>query len=122
MTEPEVGVGPWVGAPPADERFDPRLLEEGDRRNVEDRYRYWRHEAIVADLDTRRHPLHVAVENWEHDFNIGSIVRTANAFGARSVHVVGRRVRRRQPQLGPAAGPGVALAGGAAAGPVCGRR
>ena len=91
MTEPEVGVGPWVGAPPADERFDPRLLEEGDRRNVEDRYRYWRHEAIVADLDTRRHPLHVAVENWEHDFNIGSVARTANAFNVAGFDVVGRR-------------------------------
>lgn len=91
MTEPEIGVGPWAGDWPTEERFDPRLLEEGDRRNVEDRYRYWRQEAIVADLDTRRHPLHVAVENWEHDFNIGSVVRSANAFNVSAVHIVGRR-------------------------------
>ncbi|GAB3107098.1 rRNA methyltransferase [Janibacter alkaliphilus] len=88
---PEVGVGPWVGDPPTDPRLDPELLAHGDRRNVEDRYRYWRHEAIVADLDTRRHPFHVAVENWEHDFNIGSVVRTANALGAAAFHIVGRR-------------------------------
>ncbi len=87
----EVGVGPWVGRWPDDPRYDPVLLSAGDRRNVVDRYRYWTVEAIVADLDTRRHPFHVAVENWEHDFNIGSVVRTANAFNAAGVHIVGRR-------------------------------
>jgi tRNA G18 (ribose-2'-O)-methylase SpoU len=89
--EDAVGVGPWAGERPDDPRFDPDLLEHGDRRNVVDRYRYWRREAIVADLDTRRHPFHVAVENWQHDFNIGSVVRTANAFAAAEVHIVGRR-------------------------------
>lgn len=88
---PEVGVGPWDGPLPTGDHWDPELLAEGDRRNVVDRYRYWRHEAIVADLDTRRHGFHVAIENWQHDFNIGSIVRTANAFLAAEVHVVGRR-------------------------------
>ena len=69
----------------------PRVLRDGDRRNVQDRYRYWRLAAIVADLDTRRHPLQVAIQNWEHDFNIGSIVRTANAFNVEAVHILGRR-------------------------------
>jgi tRNA G18 (ribose-2'-O)-methylase SpoU len=87
----EVGVGPWPGAWPDDPRLDPELLEHGDRRNVVDRYRYWRREAVVEDLDLRRHEFHVAIENWQHDFNIGSVVRTANAFLAREVHVVGRR-------------------------------
>jgi tRNA G18 (ribose-2'-O)-methylase SpoU len=87
----EVGVGPWPGPWPDDERYDPRLLAEGDRRNVVDRYRYWRREAIVADLDARRHDFHVAIENWQHDLNIGTVVRTANAFLAREVHIVGRR-------------------------------
>jgi tRNA G18 (ribose-2'-O)-methylase SpoU len=87
----EVGVGPWPGAWPSGEEYDERLLAEGDRRNVVDRYRYWRMEAIVADLDTRRHAFHVAIENWQHDFNIGTIVRTANAFLAREVHIVGNR-------------------------------
>lgn len=92
MTAPrEVGVGPWEGPWPEDPRFDPDLLRAGDRRNVEDRYRYWRHEAIVAELDTRRHDVHVAIENWEHDLNIGSVVRTANAFNVAAFHVVGRR-------------------------------
>jgi tRNA G18 (ribose-2'-O)-methylase SpoU len=86
-----VGVGPWAGPWPDDPRLDPELLAGGDRRNVVDRYRYWRREAIVADLDTRRHDFHVAVENWQHDFNIGTVVRTANAFLAREVHIVGRR-------------------------------
>ncbi len=84
-------MGPFVGPWPEDPRYDPELLAEGDRRNVTDRYRYWRHEAIVADLDRRRHPFHVAIENWQHDLNIGTVVRNANAFLAAEVHVVGRR-------------------------------
>ena len=87
----EVGVGPWVGPWPEGEHWDPDLLRDGDRRNVTDRYRYWRMDAVVADLDTRRHPFHVAIENWGHDFNIGSVVRTANAFNAGAFHIVGRR-------------------------------
>jgi tRNA G18 (ribose-2'-O)-methylase SpoU len=87
----EPGVGPWVGPWPDDPAYDPDLLANGDRRNVVDRYRYLRVEAIVADLDRTRHPLHVAIENWGHDFNIGSVVRTANAFNVAEVHVVGRR-------------------------------
>lgn len=86
-----VGVGPHPFPWPDDPRLDPHLLEHGDARNVVDAYRYWRVEAIVADLDTRRHPFHVAIENLAHDFNIGSVVRTANAFNAASVRVVGRR-------------------------------
>ncbi len=66
------------------------LLAEGDRRNVVDRYRYWRVDAIVADLDARRHPYHVAIENWSSDLNIGTVVRNANAFLAAAVHIVGR--------------------------------
>ncbi|MBS6414547.1 MAG: RNA methyltransferase [Lawsonella sp.] len=90
------GVGPWTlehpGEPlPTDPRYDPTLLAEGDRRNVVDAYRYWRREAIVMDLDTHRHPFHVAIENFEHDANIGTVVRTANAFLAETVHIVGKR-------------------------------
>jgi len=85
------GVGPWEGSWPDDGRYDPELLREGDRRNVVDRYRYWTVEAIVTDLDARRNPLHVAIENWQHDLNIGSIVRTANAFNVAAVHIVGKR-------------------------------
>jgi len=88
---PEVGVGPHPLPWPEDPRLDPELLADGDLRNVTDRYRYWRVSAIVADLARTRHPFHVAIENWDHDFNIGSIVRTANAFQAQAVHIVGRR-------------------------------
>ncbi len=96
MTEPaaqraEVGVGPHPKPWPEDPRLDPELLAHGDRRNVIDRYRYWTVEAIVADLDTRRHPFHVAIENWRHDLNIGTVVRTANAFLAAEIHIVGKR-------------------------------
>jgi tRNA G18 (ribose-2'-O)-methylase SpoU len=87
----EVGVGPWPGEWPSDERYDPDLLRDGDRRNVVDAYRYWRREAIVSDVDSRRHPFHVAIENFQHDHNIGTVVRTANAFAAAEVHIVGRR-------------------------------
>lgn len=89
--ERPVGVGPHPEPWPDDPRLDPALLAAGDRRNVADRYRYWRVEAIVADLDRHRHPFQVAIENWEHDFNIGAVVRNANAFLAASVHLVGRR-------------------------------
>ena len=85
------GVGPWVGPLPDDDRLDPELLERGDSRNVIDRYRYWSMAAIVADLDEHRHGFHVAIENWQHDMNIGSIVRSANAFAADTVHIIGRR-------------------------------
>ena len=85
------GVGPHPEPWPDDPRLDPELLAGGDRRNVVDGYRYWRLDEIVADLDTRRHPFHVAIENFAHDFNIGSVVRTANAFNASGVHIVGRK-------------------------------
>ena len=87
----EVGVGPWPGEWPVDGRYDPELLAHGDRRNVVDRYRYWRREAIVADLDARRHSFHVAIENWQHDLNIGTVVRNANAFLSAAVHIIGNR-------------------------------
>ncbi|MFO7691415.1 MAG: TrmH family RNA methyltransferase [Cryobacterium sp.] len=85
------GVGPWPGELPTEEYYDPELLERGDTRNVIDRYRYWTMAAIVADLDQHRHPFHVAIENWQHDMNIGSIVRSANAFAADTVHIIGRK-------------------------------
>jgi tRNA G18 (ribose-2'-O)-methylase SpoU len=88
---PAPGVGPWPGPVPDDPRYDPDLLERGDARNVVDAYRYWRREAIVADIDRRRHRLQVAIENFGNDANIGAVVRTANAFAVDTVHIVGRR-------------------------------
>ena len=88
------GVGAWVGELPTGldaAKYDPELLANGDTRNVVDKYRYWSMEAIVADLDSKRHSFHVAIENWQHDLNIGSIVRTANAFLAAEVHIIGNR-------------------------------
>ncbi|MEO8692131.1 MAG: RNA methyltransferase [Acidimicrobiales bacterium] len=84
-------VGPHPLPWPDDAHLDPELLANGDSRNVIDRYRYWRLEAIVDDLDRQRHPFHVAIENWEHDMNIGTVVRNANAFLAAEVHIVGKR-------------------------------
>jgi tRNA G18 (ribose-2'-O)-methylase SpoU len=88
---PVVGVGPHEKPWPQDAHFDPELLLKGDRRNVLDKYRYWSVEAIVADLNTKRHKLEIAIENWQHDLNIGSVVRTANAFNVNAVHIVGKR-------------------------------
>jgi tRNA G18 (ribose-2'-O)-methylase SpoU len=85
------GVGPWQGALPDDDFYDQELLRDGDTRNVLDKYRYWKMQAIIADLDIRRHKFHVAIENWQHDLNIGSIVRTANAFLAAEVHIIGHK-------------------------------
>lgn len=86
-----VGVPPHPRPWPDDPRFDPDLLAQGDSRNVADKYRYWTVAAIKADLGLTSYPLHVAVENWQHDSNIGTIVRTANAFNAECVHIIGRR-------------------------------
>lgn len=91
MTEPLIGVGPHPQPWPTDDRYDPQLLAEGDSRNVLDKYRYWSVEAITDDLDTTRTQLHVAIENWQHDMNIGTIVRNANAFNVAAVHVIGKR-------------------------------
>jgi tRNA G18 (ribose-2'-O)-methylase SpoU len=88
---PVNGVGPWQGDPPDDPRYDPELLRDGDSRNVVDAYRYWTRAAIIADIDQRRHALHVAIENFGNDANIGGVVRTANAFAVDTVHIVGRR-------------------------------
>lgn len=85
------GVGPWDGEFPEDPRYDAELLRTGDTRNVVDAYRYWTREAIIADIDRRRHPLHIAIENFGNDANIGGVVRTANAFAVDTVHIVGRR-------------------------------
>ncbi|MCK5757381.1 MAG: RNA methyltransferase [Mycobacterium sp.] len=85
------GVGPWQGPLPDDPRYDPDLLRDGDTRNVVDAYRYWTRDAIVADIDGRRHRLHIAIENFGNDANIGAVVRTANAFAVHTVHIVGRR-------------------------------
>jgi tRNA G18 (ribose-2'-O)-methylase SpoU len=88
---PFVGVGPHPKPWPVGDQYDPELLEHGDQRNVLDEYRYWKVGAIVADLDTKRNPLHIAVENWKHDLNIGSLIRTANAFNVAGIHIVGKR-------------------------------
>lgn len=85
------GVGPWEGEWPQDPHYDPILLAEGDHRNVEDQYRYWKREAIHADIASRSLGYEIAIENLGHDFNIGSIVRTSNALGVSAVHIVGRR-------------------------------
>ena len=91
MTKPVIGVGPHPKPWPTDQQYDPELLATGDRRNVLDKYRYWTVEAIKADLDANRHDVHVAIENWQHDINIGTIVRNANAFNVAAVHIIGKR-------------------------------
>ncbi|MEP6710489.1 MAG: TrmH family RNA methyltransferase [Candidatus Saccharibacteria bacterium] len=90
MTE-IIGAPPHLKPWPTNEKYDIELLAKGDRRNVEDKYRYWTVEAIKADLDEMRVDLHIAIENWQHDLNIGTIVRNANAFNVAAVHIVGKR-------------------------------
>jgi tRNA G18 (ribose-2'-O)-methylase SpoU len=91
MDEEKVGVPPHEKPWPTGAQYDTELLEKGDRRNVIDKYRYWTVEAIKADLDKQRIDLHIAIENWQHDLNIGTIVRNANAFNVAAVHIIGKR-------------------------------
>lgn len=91
MNEPVIGTGPHPKPWPTDSKYDTELLEHGDKRNVLDKYRYWTVAAIKADLDITRASLHVAIENWQHDLNIGTIVRAANAFNVETVHIIGKR-------------------------------
>ena len=96
MNKHKVGVGPHPKPWPSDEKFDVDLLKLGDKRNVIDKYRYWTNEAIKNDLNKTRTSLHVAIENWQHDFNIGTIVRNSNAFNVETVHIIGKRKYNRR--------------------------
>jgi len=91
MDKTDIGVPPHSKPWPTGDQYDPELLANGDKFNVIDKYRYWKVDAIKADLDKTRVPLHIAIENWQHDFNIGTIVRCANAFNVGAVHIIGRR-------------------------------
>lgn len=91
MNEQQIGVGPHPKPWPTDQKYDIDLLEYGDKRNVIDKYRYWTNAAIKDDLNMSRVSLHVAIENWQHDFNIGTIVRNANAFNVETVHIIGKK-------------------------------
>lgn len=71
--------------------LDPELVENGDTRNVIDEYRNWSVEAIATDMATKAFPVHIAIENYQHDYNIGTIVRAANAFNVAGVHIIGKR-------------------------------
>jgi len=62
-----------------------------DNRNVLDEFKGLSHEVIVEQLDARGVLLEIAIENLERDFNMGTIIRSANAFGIRTVHIIGRR-------------------------------
>lgn len=62
-----------------------------DKRNVTDKYRQWPVLEIKDDMTARAFPLHIAIENYQHDYNIGTIVRSANAFAVSGVHIIGKR-------------------------------
>lgn len=85
------GVGPHTKPWPKDDRLDSELLRKGDIRNVVDKYRYQKVESIKSDMQDRSNGLEIAIENYKHDFNIGTIVRNANAFNARAVHIIGSK-------------------------------
>lgn len=63
----------------------------GDHRNLIDFYKYWDTDAIKADLDKKRNPFSVIIENFAHDFNIGTVIRNSNAFLAQAVFICGRK-------------------------------
>ena len=59
--------------------------------NVTDEYKSWNPEDIKVDLQARAHPFAVLMEHWKGDFNIGTMIRNANAFNASRVYYIGRR-------------------------------
>lgn len=83
------GVGPHPRPWPTGDEYDEDLLANGDDRNVQDEFRYLTIKAIAARLAARRISLEVAIENWQHDLNIGALVRTANAFNVTAFHIIG---------------------------------
>ena len=67
-----------------------------DTRNLIDKYKGKSNEQVFDDLESQRTPLEIAIENIEHDFNIGSIVRTANSFNVSKVHIIGKKKYNRR--------------------------
>lgn len=67
------------------------LTAQNDTRNVIDKYRGLTVGEIKSDLNKSRHNFHIAVENFQHDFNIGTIARNANAFNAAGIHIIGKK-------------------------------
>ena len=67
-----------------------------DSRNLIDEYKGLENEQVFDALDKKRTPLEIAIENVEHDFNIGSIVRTANSFNVKKVHIIGKKKYNRR--------------------------
>ena len=67
-----------------------------DTRNLIDEYKGMANEQVFDLLSQKRTPLEVAIENVEHDFNIGSIVRTANSFNVSVVHIIGKKKYNRR--------------------------
>lgn len=67
-----------------------------DTRNLVDEYKGLPNEQVFDALSKKRNPLEIAIENVEHDFNIGSIVRTANSFNVSVVHIIGKKKYNRR--------------------------
>lgn len=67
-----------------------------DTRNLLDEYKGLSNEQVFDELSKKRNELEVAIENVEHDFNVGTIVRSANNFNVRKVHIIGRRKYNRR--------------------------
>ncbi len=67
-----------------------------DTRNLIDEYKGLKNEQVFDELSKSRTPLEIAIENLEHDFNIGSIVRTANSFNVKKVHIIGKKKYNRR--------------------------
>jgi tRNA G18 (ribose-2'-O)-methylase SpoU len=72
---------------------NPNWPQEGikDHRNVCDHYKYWNHDAIIADQDKNRSDMIVVAENFGNDFNISTVIRSSNAFLCNQVVILGRR-------------------------------
>lgn len=67
-----------------------------DTRNLVDEYKGLSNEEVFTQLSEKRLSLEVAIENVEHDFNIGTVVRNANNFNVSKVHIIGRKKYNRR--------------------------
>lgn len=72
------------------------MENQKDTRNLIDKFKGKENEQIFNTLNKSRNSLEIAIENIEHDFNIGSIVRTANSFNVKKVHIIGRKKYNRR--------------------------
>jgi len=68
--------------------------------NVDDRFTGWSVDLIKRDIKSTSHPFSVLMENFVGDFNIGSVLRSANGLNAKEMFYYGNRHWDRRGSVG----------------------